>query len=128
MSQHYKFWPALIVPSPALIIHFLVKRFPNKVASKVLNKFPINPPFSLFLSSFSFALLASFLNKPDSSRDLPILMIPFVFSFEIFSVAIPSPNVFLLTAASIAVVSVVNRNSIKTFLANDLVTFLIKVI
>ena len=32
-----KFWPDLVVPSPAIIVPLPVNRFPNKIAHKFLN-------------------------------------------------------------------------------------------
>ena len=72
-------------------------------------------------------MLTPFLNKPDSLRDLTILMISLICSFEIISVAIPRPNVFLLTSASAADAAAVNPNRIKKLLANGLGTYPIKV-
>ena len=72
-------------------------------------------------------MLTPFLNKPDSLRDLTILMISFICSFEIISVAIPRPNVFLLTSASAAHAAAVNPNRTKKLLANGLGIYPIKV-
>ena len=57
------------------------------------------------------------MSKPDSSRDLIILMIPFISSFKIINVVIPDPNIFLWIAAPVAAVAAaaaVNPNGIKT--------------
>ena len=77
MGRHQKFSPALIVPSPALIVPLPVYRFPNKLAPKVPNNIPRNPPFCSFVS------LAHFINNPDSSRDLTIFMIAFISSLKV---------------------------------------------
>ena len=50
-----------------------VNRFPNKLAPKVPNNIPKNPPFYSF-ALFSIFSLTSFINKPDFSRDLIIFM------------------------------------------------------
>ena len=41
----------------------------------------------------------------------------FILSFDIFSVAVPEPNIFSCIPASAAVAAAVNHNGIKTFLA-----------
>ena len=67
--------------------------------------------------------LIPFINKPDSSSDLTIFMVSFISSFEVISVAIPDPNIFLWIAASVARAAAVNSNGIKTLLDNGLSTF-----
>ena len=59
---------ALIAPSTALFVPLPVNRFCNKLAPKVLNNIPRNPPFC------SFASFLPSINKPDSSRDLIIFV------------------------------------------------------
>ena len=80
----------------------------------------------MFFASFLIVLLTPFINKPDSSRDLTIFIILFIFSLEIIYVVIPDPNIFLGIAASVANATVVNPNGINTLLDNDLSTFPIK--
>ena len=72
----------------------------------------------------------SFINKPDSSSDLTILIISPVSSFKIVSVGKPDPNIFLWIAASVAAAAAVNPNAIKTFLVSTFKTiqFLIMVL
>ena len=53
-------------------------------------------------------------------------MISFISSFEIISVVIPDPSLFLWIAASAADAATVNPNDIITLLANGLSTFPIK--
>ena len=60
-----------------------------------------NPSFCSF-TSFLIVSLKPFINKPDSSSDLTILMISFISSFEIISVVIPDPKIFFGIAASFA--------------------------
>ena len=67
-----------------------------------------------------------FINKPDSSRDLTIFMILFIFSLEIINFLIPGPNISLWIAASVAAADAVDPNAIKKLLANGLSTFFIK--
>ena len=55
-----------------------------------------------------------------------IFIISFISSFEIMSVVILYPNVFLWTAASFADADAANPNDIKTLLINSLSTFVIE--
>ena len=71
----YHSFTCSIVPLP-------VKRFPNKLAPKVPNNILKNPPFFSF-ASFLIVALIPFINNPDSSRDLTILIISFLLSLEI---------------------------------------------
>ena len=45
-------------------------------------------------------------------------------SFDIISVVVPDPQIFLCIPASAADTAAVNPNGIKTLLANSLITFL----
>ena len=72
-----------------------------------------NPPLCSF-ASFLTVSLTPFINKPDSSSDLTVFIISFISLFEIINVITPDPNIFLWTAASVAVA--VNPNGIKTLL------------
>ena len=67
----------------------------------------------------------SFINKPESSRDLTIF-ISSISSLEIIKVINPDPNIFWWIAASVADAIAVYPNGIKTLLANGLSTFPIK--
>ena len=100
--------------SPVLNVLFPVKRFPNKLAPKVPNNIPRNPPFCYF-ASFLNALLTPFVYKPDSSRDSIISIISFISSFKIINVVLPDPNIFLTIAASVAVAAAVNPNGTVLF-------------
>ena len=53
-------------------------------------------------------------------------MISLICLLEIINVVVPDPNIFLWIAASVADDAAVNPNVIKTVLANDLNTFLVK--
>ena len=66
------------------------------------------------------------IDKRDSSSDLTILKISFIFSLEIINVAVTCPNNFLWIGACIAVAATVNPNGIKTLLANGFNTFFIQ--
>ena len=91
MRYHQKFWPALIVPSPALTTpRPAANALPNKLEANVLNKIPTNPPFYSF-ASFWIVSLAPFITKTDSSRDLTIFMIYFISCVETISVIVPDP-------------------------------------
>ena len=54
--------------SPALIVPLHVNRFPNKLAPKVPNNIPINPPFC-YLASSLIVSLTPFINNPNDSTD-----------------------------------------------------------
>ena len=96
---------------------FPCNRFPNKLGPKVPDNIVRNPPFCSF-TSFLVVLPASFVRKADSSRDLIIFMILFIFSLEISSVKLreakseerPDPNNFLWIAACATDAPVVNPN------------------
>ena len=68
----------------------------------------------------------SFINNPDSLRELTIFIMSLVSSLEIISVVKPDLNIFLLIAASVADAAAVNPNGIKTLLADGVSTFPIK--
>ena len=104
------------MPSPDLIVFYPVKRFPNKQAECVFLFFPL-----LWIIS-----LTPFITKPDSSRELTIFIILFIFSLEIINVVVPDPNIFSWIAASIAYAAAVNPNGIKTLLTNGFTRMFIK--
>ena len=107
--------------------------FPNKLAPKLPNKIPRNLPFCSF-ASFLIVSLTPFINKPDSSKDLTIFIMPFISSLGIINVVhkaksegcAPNPNIFLWIAASVAAAAAVNPDGIKTLFAYGLNTFRIK--
>ena len=63
-----KFWPDLVVPSPAIIVPLPVNRFPNKIAPKFLNNTRRNPTFCSF-APFLIVLVMALISKPDTSSD-----------------------------------------------------------
>ena len=78
------------------------------------------------LASFWIVSLTPFYNNPaESWRDLTILIMSFISSFDIVSVAAlwPDPKTFLCIPASAADAAAVKPNGIKTLLANGLITF-----
>ena len=119
-------WLVAIALSPALIVSLTSNGFPNKLAPKITINLPRNP-FYCYLTSFIVVLLTSFINKPDSSRELTIFIIPFISWLEIINLFAKSegrasdPNNFLWIAASDAAAA--NPNGIKMFLANGLSSF-----
>ena len=92
-----------------------VKIFPNKLAPNVPNNFPRNSSFC-YLTSFWIVLLTPFNNKPESSRDLTIFIIPSTSPFDIITVVVPEPKIFLCIPASAADAAAVSYNGIKILL------------
>ena len=113
------------MPALALTVPLPVKRFPNKLAPKVPNNIPGNPPFCFF-DSLLIVSLTPFINKAHSSSDLTIFIISFISAFEAINVVTTNPNIFLCIAASIADASDVDPDCIKTLLVHGLSTFPIK--
>ena len=64
-------------------------------------------------------------NKPESSRDVSILIMSSITLFDIISVAWPDSKIFLCIPASAADATAVNPNGVKTLLADGLITFFI---
>ena len=85
--------------SPALITPLPVNRGPNKLAPNVPNNFPRNPIFCYF-ASLLIILLTSFINKPDSLKDLTIFKISFISSYEIVSAVVSDPKKFFNSCCS----------------------------
>ena len=71
-------------------------------------------------------MLKPFITSPESLRNLPIFIIPFISSLETIDVVNPDPNIFLWVAASVADAAVINPNGIKILLPNGLSTLSIK--
>ena len=67
--------------------------FPNKVAPKVPDNIPKNPPFSSFVS-FLIVLVTPFNKILEYSRAYPIFKMSFISSFEIIKVVVPDPCIF----------------------------------
>ena len=81
------------LPFPALYIRLPVKRFPNKLAANVPNNILRNAVFCSFTSFYTVSV-TPFNDKPESSRDFTILMMPSISSFDIISALFPDPNIF----------------------------------
>ena len=75
------------LPFPALFTPRPVKRFPNKLAPNVPNNTLRNPPFCSF-TSFWTVSVTPFHNKPESSRDVTILIMSSNSLFDIISVVV----------------------------------------
>ena len=73
-----------MVLSSTLITPLPVNTVPSKLAPKVPNNVSRKPPFCYFASF----LIVFVINNPDSSSDLMIFVISFIFSFEIINVAL----------------------------------------
>ena len=83
------------------------------------NNIPRNKPFYSFVLSWIISVTL-FINKRDSSRDLTIFLISFIYSLKFVNVVITDPNIFLWIAASVADAGTFNANGIKTLLGNGL--------
>ena len=81
----------------------------NKLASNVPNNILRNPPFSS-LASFWIVSITPFNNKPESSRGLTILKMYSISSFDIISVLVPDPKIFLCIPESATDAATVNPN------------------
>ena len=113
MGRRRKVWPGLIVLSSALnipssdpiiprpsmltlcpwlvaIAPFPIHRFPDKLAPNLPNNIPSSPVFVPLLCFLVFSL-APFINTPDSSSDLTIVII---YSFFYFKLARFEFNIF----------------------------------
>ena len=88
----------------------------------MFNNIPRNSPF-WFFAKFIIVSLTCFINKPDSSSGLTILIISFISSFEVINVVTSNQNIFWRIAASVADADANNANGIKTLSANGLSTF-----
>ena len=64
----------------------------------------------------------SFINNPDSSRDLTVFIMSLISSLKIISVVKQDQRIFLWVAASV-VDTAINSNGIKRLFANVLSTF-----
>ena len=110
--------PAPFIPVPANI-------FPTKLAPNVPYNILRNPPFCSF-ALFSFVSLTPYNNKPESSRDLTILIMSSISSFDIINaVLLLDPKSFVYVPVSAPDATAVNPNGIKTLLANGLIIFFI---
>ena len=70
-------------------------------------------------TSFRIVSLTLFYNNPEPSRDLTIFITPSISSFEIISVVVTGPKIFLCIPASAAGAAAFNPNGIKTLSANE---------
>ena len=86
---------------------------------------PINVLISFGICSTPKALLTPFNNKPESSRNLTILIRSSISSFGILVLFVPDPKIFLYVPASPADTAAVNPKGIKTLLAYGLIIFFI---
>ena len=106
--------------------NILVPLTVRRLGTKVPNNIARNPPFCSF-ASFLIASLMPFINSPDSTGDLIILIISFFFFWlEIINAVALDRNIFLWIAASVADAAAINANGIKMLLANGLSIYPIK--
>ena len=82
------------------------------------------PPF-YFFASFSIDSITTFINIPDSSKDLMNFMVSAISSFEIINSVVSNLRTFLWVLVSHAHCATVNPYGIKTLLDNGFKKFLI---
>ena len=70
--------------------YFLANAFPNILAVNVPNSIERNLS-SCYFASFLIAAAILFISNPDSSSDLTIFIISFMFSFELINPVVPDP-------------------------------------
>ena len=83
-------------------------------------------PLLCSVASFLIVSQTPFINKLDSSLDLINYFHNIIDFFEIINVAVPDTKIFFWIAATFAYAAAVNRNVIKTLLANGLSVFFLK--
>ena len=83
--------------------------FPNKVASKIPNHIPRNPPFCSFVS-FSIVLVIPYNKIIQSSKAWTNFIMSIISSFEIVRVIVPEQCIFFWILASIADAAAVITN------------------
>ena len=97
--------------------------FPTKLAPKVQNNIPKNPPFCSFVS-FLIVLVTPVNKILESSRAWTIFIMSFISSFKIIEVVVPEPCIFFWIPASIAEGPAVIPNGAKYFLPMELLLLL----
>ena len=124
MKLHWKFWPAIILPFPIVIVFSVVlimllpdNRFRNKLQTNVPNTKLRNAPLYSF-TLFLIVLLTTFIKQPSSSKYLIIFIILFISLSEIINVVTSDSRIFYWMAASVPHPAGVNPNGIKSFLAS----------
>ena len=88
-------WLFAIAPTPTLITHYPATILLNKRISNVPSSILRNRQFC-FLTSFWIVSVTSFNNKPESSRDLTVLRMSFISSFDIISAILPDRKIFFM--------------------------------
>ena len=76
-----------------------------------------------YFASFSFVLLAPFMNKPNSSRNLTIFIKSSISLFEISNAVVTKSRIISWIPGSSASFAAANLNYFKTLSPNDLNTF-----
>ena len=127
MVNDEKYWPALIVPSPALITllpgifdrftPLPVNKFLNKVGLNVSNNMPRNPHFSFF-ALFWTDLRTPFLNNPKLFKRFDCLYDIIHFLFEIINAVIPDQKILFWIVASVAALLLLILMDLSPFLTN----------
>ena len=97
--------------------------FHKKLAPKVPNKIPKNPPLCSFVS-FLIVLVIPFNKILESSRACTMFIMSFISLFEIIKVVVVEPCIFFRTPSSIAEAANVIPYGAKIFFANGAPTFI----
>ena len=95
-----------------------VRRLPSKLAANVPNNILRNPSFCYFISFLTDSVIP-FNNKPEPSSDFTILIRSSMSLFNIISVVLPDPNIFLFIPSSAADAAAVNSGGINILLAGN---------
>ena len=80
-------------------------------------------PHFRYFTSFSFVLLALFMNKPNSSRNLTIFIKSSIALFEITNAVVTKSRIVSWISGSSADFAAANLNYFKILPPNDLSTF-----
>ena len=118
--------PCILAPHQG-IWGFPPNIFCNILAANLANNPWRNPLFcsfvSFFIVSFFIISLTRFISKPDSSRDLTIFLVAYIYLVEIIRAVVPDPKILFWIAASVTGAANVKPNRTKALLANGEITF-----
>ena len=87
------------MPSPALIVLLPANISPNQLTPNASDNILWNSSYFSF-AAFLIVLLTPVISEPDSSTDLTIFIISFIYPFKVINIVLSDPNIFLWIAAS----------------------------